>query len=69
MKVIHESVTTQGRITQSDYVVNSMGAEKRDRFLEHVFPLGGHPATQGGPPYRRKFFETYHYSDPLKVGR
>ena len=69
VKTINEALTEEGRLYYSEYISNAQGAEQKDRFKDHVFPLGGHPATQGGPPLRRKFFESYHYSDPLKVGR
>ena len=59
----------EGRLNQSEFIAKSVGLEERDRFLENVFPVGGHPAAQGGLEFRRKFFESYHYSDPLKAGR
>lgn len=59
----------EGRKYHSDYVAWSLGPEKRDRFKEEIFPLGGHPAGMGDVPMRRKFFESYRYSDPLKTGR
>ncbi len=69
MKTVNASVIKEGRQNYSEYVAKSMGEEPRDRFLEHVFPIGGHPAAQGSVDVRRKFFESYHYSDPLKAGR
>jgi hypothetical protein len=70
INTIKSIVEDEGRKYHSDYVGESLGREKRDRFLEDIFPLGGHPAMGGdGPPLRRKFFESYYYSDPLKTGR
>lgn len=43
IKTIYESVEKQGREQFSDYVGQSLGEQPRDRFLEDVFPLGGHP--------------------------
>ena len=72
MKTLNEAVVDVGRANHSEYILQSVGSEPRDRFLDHVFPVGGHPGTQGAqglPDLRRKFFEAYMYSDPLKVGR
>lgn len=66
---IKKIVEEEGRTYYSDFVSNSMGEEKRDRFKDEVFPHGGHPVTEEGVPLRRKFFEAYHYSNPFKVGR
>lgn len=40
---IKNLVETEGRLHGSTYVAQSLGEEKRDRFVEEVFPLGGHP--------------------------
>jgi len=69
INTIKSIVEEEGRAYHSDFVAQSLGSEKLDRFKEEVFPLGGHPATAGSVPYRRKFYEAYRYSDPLKSGR
>jgi hypothetical protein len=69
MKTLNQAVVDVGRANYSEYVLHSVGPEDQDRFKDHVFPIGGHPGTQGTPDLRRKFFEAYFYSDPLKAGR
>lgn len=72
LQKIKEIVESEGRAYHSDFVSQSLGGEKRDRFLEEIFPLGGHPMSQptaGAPILRRKFFENYLFSDPFKTGR
>ena len=59
---IKKIVEEEGRLFHSDYVANSLGSEKRDRFKEDVFPIGGHPTGVDTPYYRRNFFESFHYS-------
>ena len=68
MKTIYETVIDEGRVNKSEFIQKSVGLEKPDRFLDHVFPVGGHP-TGMSFDFRRKFYDSYHYSDPLKVGR
>ena len=72
MKKIRSVVEDDGRKYYSEHVKNSLGEEKRNRFMDEVFPLGGHPIAPmaaGGPILKRKFFESYHFSDPLRTGR
>lgn len=66
---IKKIVEEEGRLFHSDYVAESMGEVKRDRFKDEIFPIGGHPLTMDGAPLKRKFFESYRYSDPFKNGR
>jgi hypothetical protein len=61
MNEVKKIVEDEGRINYSDYVINSLGLVKRDRFKDVAFPIGGHPNTMDGIPLRRKFFEAYHY--------
>jgi len=48
-----------------------VGPEKKDRFLEEIFPIGGHNNAQSetSQQFRKKFYEAYHYKDPTKSGR
>ena len=61
----------EGRHLHSDFVRQAVGAEPRDRFIDEIFPEGGHTNQQGegAIPWRRKFKEGYLYSDPEKKGR
>ena len=43
IKTVNEALVDEGRVYFSEYVTNSVGAEKRDRFMEETFPIGGHP--------------------------
>ncbi|CDW88737.1 UNKNOWN [Stylonychia lemnae] len=69
-KTIFETIVEQGRIVQSDYVVNSEGAYARDRFFDAAFPIGGHemPGHETIPRFR-KFYEAYQFSPPRTSGR
>lgn len=69
MKTLYETMTDEGRKYHSEYVTHALGAEERDRFKESIFPLGGHPGSSGPIPWKRKFYESYHFSDPKKSGR
>ena len=73
MNKVRDIVEAEGRKYHSDFVVHSVGAEPRDRFKDDIFPIGGHPLgnAKGAAPfeYRRKFFESYQFSDPNKTGR
>jgi hypothetical protein len=42
---IQKIVEDEGRKYHSDFVAQSLGEVKKDRFIEEVFPLGGHPNT------------------------
>jgi hypothetical protein len=68
VNAIKKIIEDEGRLCYSDYVTASLGAEKRDRFKDEVFPIGGHPNTLEGAPLKRKFFEAYWYSG-FKNGR
>ena len=68
---IREVVEKEGRSLKSDFVINAVGEKPIDRFENEVFPLGGHTNQQReqSSPFRRKFVESYFYSDPAKTGR
>jgi hypothetical protein len=68
---VTQDIVERGRELKSDFVCNSVGEVQRDRFVDEIFPIGGHSAQQdeNGNPLRKKFFESYMYSDPLKSGR
>lgn len=42
---IQRIVRDEGRLYYSDYVGAALGYEKRDRFKDEVFPIGGHQLT------------------------
>ncbi len=66
LKTVYQTIESEGRTHNSEYVGYSLGKEKRDRFKDSIFPLGGHPTSSGEIPWRRAFFESYHFSDPKK---
>ena len=68
---IQKLLVEEGRECRSDFVCQSYGPEPRDRFKEEIFPLGGQNNAQdeNSTPFRRKFIESYLYSDPEKTGR
>eukprot|EP00347_Sterkiella_histriomuscorum_P011471 403372329 len=68
-KEIYESVIQEGRRCKSEYIQHSVTLTEKDRFKDHVFPIGGHPAMPGPLNLRRKFYENYVFSDPMKSGR
>jgi len=55
----------------SDFVVQTVGAKDKDRFLDHIFPAGGHNHAQDEDSlqFRRRFDESYMYSDHNSSGR
>ena len=67
---IQKLIVTEGQECRSDFVVTVFGSEKRDRFKEEIFPLGGidNQQDEHSTPFRRKFYESYMYSDPTKTG-
>lgn len=71
MNHVNQQVVLQGRAAKSDFVTQAAGEKDKDRFVEEIFPLGGHTQQQSEDsiPWRKKFFESYIYSDPAKSGR
>ena len=72
IKTIYETLEEEGKKYKSDFAMETFGEEKRDRFKELVFPLGGIPMGPEGDPYnfmRKKVFEGYLYSDRKTTGR
>ena len=41
-QTISNLIEDDGRKYASEYVLHSLGDEKRDRFKDNVFPIGGH---------------------------
>lgn len=69
---IREILIREGRDCKSDFVLHSVGHHDKDRVVEEIFPLGGHPMVQkedGKALFRRYFVESYLYSDKTKTGR
>ena len=67
---IQKLLIEEGRACSSEFVTNAVGAEPRDRFREEIFPTGGidNRQDENSTPFRRKFYESYMYSDPAKSG-
>lgn len=42
---IRKIVEDEGRLNHSNFVAQSLGEVKKDRFMDEAFPIGGHPVT------------------------
>ena len=54
-------MSSEGRKYKSDFIINAIGTEDRDRVADIGFPVGGHPGHMGDrtPDERTKRFEVY----------
>ena len=68
---VADEVTTLGREVRSDFVAQAVGAAPRDRFVEEIFPIGGHSHQQSADsiPWRKRFYEAYQFTDNDVSGR